>query len=286
MFWPILALSTAFFESLKDLFSKRNLKSLDEYTVALVFRCSFIFLLPFLFLTKIPNLGDRFLLSLLSSVVINIITTILYMKALKQSDISKSVPLLAFTPLFLLITSPLLVREFPTFLGLIGIILIVFGSYVLNFNKRKENYLTPFKLLLSETGPRYMLIVAFLWSISSNIDKIGILNSSPLFWTVSNTSLMTAFFLPVVILRKKHSAKVIVKNLHFLVPIALFSALGLISQMTAFSLAQVSYVVSIKRASIVFSVLWGYLFFKEKEMKARMTSAIIMVIGVIFIALS
>lgn len=286
MLWPILAFSTAFFESLKDLFSKKNLKNLDEYTVALAFRCSFVFLLPFLFFTKIPNLGNKFLPSLLLSVILNIITTILYMKALKYSDISKSVPLLTFTPLFLLITSPLLVGEFPTFLGLIGIILIVFGSYILNFKKRNENYLTPFKLLLSETGPRYMLIVAFLWSISSNIDKIGVLNSSPLFWTISTTSFLAAFFLPIVLLRKKHSAKVVVKNLHFLIPISLVSALGLISQMTAISLTLVTYVVSIKRSSVVFSVLWGYLFFKEKELKTRMASAIIMTIGVLFITLS
>lgn len=208
------------------------------------------------------------------------------MKALKQSDISKSVPLLTFTPLFLLITSPLIVHEFPNFWGFIGIILIVFGSYVLNFNKRKGNYFAPFKLLLSETGPRYMLAVAFLWSISANIDKIGILNSSPLFWTISVTFLLTIFFLPIVLWRKKDNTKVIAKNLHFLIPVALASALGLISQMTAFSIAQVSYVVSIKRASVVFSVFWGYLFFKEKEIKTRIASAIIMVIGVIFITLS
>ena len=98
---------------------------------------------------------------------------IFYMKAIKASDLSITVPMLTFSPLFLLITSPLTLGEFPNLFGLFGILFIVAGSYMLNIKQRKEGWLVPFKALLSQNGPKFMLIVAFLWSISANFDKIG-----------------------------------------------------------------------------------------------------------------
>jgi drug/metabolite transporter (DMT)-like permease len=41
-----------------------------------------------------------------------------------------------------------MVGEFPTFFGLIGILLIVVGSYVLNINQKHKSYFAPFCALL------------------------------------------------------------------------------------------------------------------------------------------
>jgi uncharacterized membrane protein len=59
-----------------------------------------------------------------------------------------------------------------------------------------------------------------------------------------------------------------------------------IFQMTAINLTLVSYVISIKRTSVIMSVLFGYFIFKEKGLKERLTGTSIMVIGVLSIALS
>jgi len=56
--------------------------------------------------------------------------------------------------------------------------------------------------------------------------------------------------------------------------------------MLAINLTLVAYVISIKRLSIIFSVIFGFLLFKEKGFKERLTGAIIMVLGVILITLS
>lgn len=56
--------------------------------------------------------------------------------------------------------------------------------------------------------------------------------------------------------------------------------------MTAITLALVAYVISLKRLSTVFGVLWGKLLFKEKDFKDRLIGAVIMAAGVILIALS
>lgn len=286
MVWFIYAFFTAFFESVKDVFSKKGLENIDEYTVAWSLRFfSLPFLLPLLFLIDIPSPGDMFWTALFTGGSLNVVTTVLYMKAIKYSDLSVTVPMVAFTPLFLLITSPLIVGEFPSFSGLVGVLLIVMGSYVLNIKERKRGYLFPFKALLNEKGPKLMLVVAFIWSITSNIDKIGIQNSSPVFWVIAVNTFVATFLFPVVLTGSKKKLDYFSKHIKDLVPIGLFSAIALIFQMTAISLALVVYVISIKRTSTIMSVLWGTLIFKEKGIKERLSGAIIMVAGVLFITL-
>src|SRR3990167_6087725 len=197
MLWFIFSFLTAFFESLKDVFSKKSLKNIDEYVVSWSLRFFALpFLVPLLFFIEIPSLGNKFWLALLIGGSLNVITTILYMKAIKHSDLSITVPMVTFTPLFLLLTSPLIVGEFPSFFGLIGVLLIVAGSYTLNIKQRHEGYLAPFKALLKEKGPKLMLLVAFIWSITSIIDKIGVQNSSPIFWVIAINIFITLTLLP------------------------------------------------------------------------------------------
>ena len=262
MVWFIFAFLTAFFESMKDVFSKKGLKNIDEYIISWSLRFFTLpFLLPLLFFIKIPSLGDQFWSALVINGSLNLVVTILYMKAIKYSDLSITVPLVSFTPLFLLITSPLLVGEFPTIYGLIGILLIVFGSYMLNIKERNNGYLAPFKALLKEKGSKLMLIVAFLWSITANYDKIGVLNSSPLFWVISVNIFIAIFMFPIMMYKSRKKLYQIKTDFRALLPLGLFNALLFIFQMTAISLTLVAYVISIKRTSTLMSVLFGYLIF-------------------------
>ncbi len=287
MVWFIFAFLTAFFESLKDVFSKKGLKNIDEYIVSWSLRFFALpFLIPLLFFIEIPSLGSQFWIALLVGGSLNVITTILYMKAIKYSDLSITVPMVTFTPLFLLMTSPLIIGEFPNFLGLIGVLLIVLGSYTLNIKQRHEGYFAPFKALLKEKGPKLMLLVAFIWSITSNFDKIGVQNSSPIFWVIAVNIFITLVMLPIMLYKSQRSVQQISTSYKALLPIGLFSALTLIFQMTAINLTLVAYVISIKRTSAIMSVLFGYFIFKEKGIKERLIGAIIMIIGVLLITLS
>lgn len=287
MIWFVFAILTAFFESMKNLFSKKSLKDIDEYVAA--WSLSFFalpFLIPLLFFIKIPSLGTNFFPSLLIASFTGIIASILYMKAIKHSDLSITIPIVAFTPLFLLITSPLIVHEFPNAFGLLGVILIVIGSYVLNIKEKRKGYLKPFKALFKERGPKLMLIVALLWAIGTNYDKICVQNSSPIFYVIINL-LFDSLVLSIIMLYKsRKNLQQIRGNIKSLIPIGFSWALTMVFQMTAINLTLVSYVMSVKRLNIIFSVLIGYFVFKEKGIKERLAGAIIMVLGVILIALS
>ena len=188
------------------------------------------------------------------------------MKAIKQSALSLTVPLVALTPMFLLLTSPFMIGEFPDLSGVLGIVLIVIGSYVLNFNASSRGYFAPFRTLLQEPGPRLMLITAFLWSITA-------------------TSGMAIVLIPIMLYKSPRAIQQIPLVYKKLAPIGFFCALTVIFQMLAVSLTLVAHVIAIKRTSTVLSVLWGFLIFKETGLKERLLGASIMISGVLLISL-
>lgn len=286
MLWFVFALLTAFFDSMKQVFSKKSLKHIDEYAAAWALRFfAVVLLLPLLLFIEIPALGDRFWVALAVSGTLNAVNTVLYMRAIKVSDLSMTIPMITFTPLFLLVTSPIMVGEFPDASGIIGIFLIVLGSYVLNIKEKSRGYLAPFRALLKQEGPRLMLIVAFIWSITANLDKIGLENSSPMFWIIALEGFMSLLLFPVMLHRSGQGIKQIRTNLRTLAPVGFSSALMRIFQILAISLTLVAYVISVKRMSIIMSVVIGCMVFREKGIKERLPGAIIMVLGVLFITL-
>ncbi|MBI5065113.1 EamA family transporter [Candidatus Woesearchaeota archaeon] len=287
MLWLLFAFLSAFFDSLKDTFSKKSMQNVNEYISAWSLRVfSSLFLLPFIFFTKIPSLNKTFFLTLFASSFLNLGASIFYMKGLKYSDLSITTPMLTFSPLLLLMTSYLFLGEVPKLLGIAGVVLIFIGSYALNLKETSNGFLGPFKALLKEKGPRYMLCVAVIWSIAANFDKIGVLSSSPLVWSFSVNFFSTLAFFPIVFFHSKKNLKTFKDNIARLAPIGFSLALAVLFQMYAFQIALVAYVISVKRLSVVMGVLWGYLIFKEKNIKQRLVGVLIMLVGVILIALS
>ncbi len=259
---------------------------MDEYIVAWALNFFALpLLLPLLFFIEIPEITKGFWMAIFISGTLNIATAILYLKAIKLSDLSLVSPLATFTPLFLLITSPLIIGEFPTLFGLVGILLIVFGSYILNLKEKKKGVLAPFKALLNNKGARLMLLVAFIWSITSNFDKIGLQNSSPIFYGIAINIFITIGITPFIFLKSRKNIKQIPKNLKSLIPVGIFHGLMIAFHMIAISMTLVAYLISIKRTSAVLSVLFGSLIFKEKGLKERILGAVIMILGVLFITL-
>jgi uncharacterized membrane protein len=285
--WFLFSFISAFSESLKDVFSKKSLQNVDEYIAAIAIR---IFALPVFigvtFFTGIPELKPMFWMVLGISAVGNTIATIVFMKAIKLSDLSVSIPLIAFTPLFMIFTSPIMIGESYGALGILGIVFIVLGAYFLNMQKLSDNIWAPFKALYTEKGPRLMFLLAFIWSITSNIDKVGIVNSSPVFWSLAVNFCMVLLMIPVILKFSKKPSNQIVKNIRPLIAIGVFNGISSVFHMLAILTAQVAFVISIKRISGLFGVLFGYLFFKERNLRNRLLGAFVMIIGVIIIAFS
>ena len=287
MIWVVFAFMTALCESAKDVFSKRGLRIADVYVLTLAWAFfTLLFQLPLLAFIKIPMLDLRFWMFLVLAGTLNLAANLLYIKAIKSSDLSITVPIITFTPLFLILTSPLILREYPTFYSIIGIFLIVGGSYVLNLGEMKNNFFAPIQALVRNKGPRMMLFVALIWSVSANLDKMGVQMSTPLFWPIAMNAFITIVMTPVVFLGSKVEGEQLHKILKNFLAIGFCKTIGISCQMLAINLTLVAYVISIKRLSAVMTVLFGYLIFKERGIRERLMGAVIMVGGVLIITLS
>ncbi len=285
MHWAVLAFLTAFFESAKDVLGKRSLRSADPVLVAWAWRfCALPFLLPFVALTGVPPIGPDFGWALLVGGGLNVVTSIAYMRAIQLSDLSITVPMVAFTPLFLLVTSPLILGETPDARGILGVLLIVAGTYLMKVKERAAGLFAPFRALWREPGPRWMLAVALIWSITANVDKVGVQSSSPIFWSFAINLFIAAALLPVLLFTRR-SAPLSVRSAWGLLALGGAGALTTLCQMAAISVALVPYVISVKRTSIVLAVVWGWLLFAEQGVRERLGGAALMLAGVVLILL-
>jgi drug/metabolite transporter (DMT)-like permease len=284
MMWVIYALLTAVFNSLKNVSSKKGLRSLDEYVVSwFIYFLPAVFILFYFLFVEFPHFGPDFYPVLILDCILSVIATLLSMKALLKSDLSIVMPMTAFTPLFMLGTSYVMLGEFPDSAGCAGVVLIVVGTYFLNIKERRNGWIMPFKALVREDGPKLMLGAAFIWSITGGMDKIAVRNSSPVFFAMAENLLMAAILFPFAWKRICRQRNEIRKERFHLAAVGIFSALMTVFQMLAVSQALVVYVVAIKRLAILFSIILGGLIFKEKNIGPKLAGGAIMVLGVLLI---
>ncbi len=238
----------------------------------------------FLLRQGMPPIGDEFLKAALISVAVNMVGTTLHVKALSLSPLSLTMPFLAFTPLFMLVPSWVVLKEAPDALGITGIALIVVGGYAMHLDKIRGGFLAPLRAIASEKGSLLMLLVAAIWSISAVYDKVATVASSPSFYTTFFAAAFGLCYLPFLLfgLKKQRVQPGTVPRLFLL---GLFVAVMILSQFTALQMTVASYVISIKRAGMVLSVVFGYWFFKEKHLRARLTGAALMTLGVVVLSL-
>ncbi len=282
----MLSLLTALAVSSQDACVKKFFSGLSPAEMAVY---PMLYSLPFFtaaaLLVPIPPIGPDFLWCFLISIPLNGITFVLYMKALKISPLSLTVPYLAFTPVFIILTGYLFLDEIPNSRGILGILLICAGGYVLPIDPHQWHVLAPLQAVFREKGSRIMLFVAFVYSFTTVIGKKAIVNSSPLFFTM--TFYMVFNFLMILFFRvngtirlsefRKDGAKGMAAGL-------LLFFHGLFHGW-AISLTQAAYMISVKRLSVVISVLYGRFLFKEENMIFRLSGAVLMVAGTVLIML-
>ena len=284
MLWFPLSLVAAFSLATADALTKRYFGKQSPYEMGLI---RLTYTLPWLVITLFfipwPQLDRIFFICLACGLPLEALAFYSYMSAIKRSPLSLTLPFLAFTPILIILTGWLILGETITNIGIAGIVLIVIGSYFLNLSHIRTGIFSPFKAIFREPGSRLMLLVSFIYSLTSTIGKKAILHSSPSFFGVSYFILFTLLmlsFLPIIPNARKKA--LVQKPLPGLI-LGATMALMIFSHMLAISMVQAAYMISIKRTSLIFGVLYGALLFKEEKITERLTGAIIMIIGVFII---
>jgi len=279
----------AFGTSAYDIFGKKTLKETNEYFMVWVMSVFIVIMcIPIVIYSGIPIIDNSFWVALIICGSANSLTNILYLKAIKTKDLSVVIPIMAFSPIFVLVTANIILGEVPNVISIIGVFIIVFGSYFLNIKKAKIGIFKPFSILLKDKESRLMLLIGFIYSITASYSKIGIQSSSPIFWLMTTTAYITIITFPLIVIEFNKNEGYRIFSLSIMKKILICSSMrfcALFSQMIALNLMLVSHVISIKRFSIVFSVIIGSLIFKEKNIKERTLGMLIMVLGVLLMTL-
>jgi uncharacterized membrane protein len=307
MLWVLLAITGAISNAAYYIIIKNQITSHNpRIMTSLGFLFAGILLLVISAARGFPVIGPEYYGAVVISGILNVIGLSLIFRAMESSDLSLSMPMLSFTPVFLVGTSFLLLHEVPSVAGIAGICIIVSGSYVLNISAEHEHFLDPVRSMVQNRGSWFMLIVAFLFAASINEDKIAMLNSDPVFGMAFTLLIISGAFAVIVAISRKSAGYssllytwqetalfdngpgIVFPLRPYLVP-AILTGIFISTECVAINIAytfQIApYVIAIKRLSIIFMVLYGTILCAENEIRSRLLGSVLMVGGAVIILL-
>ncbi len=283
MLWAFLSIISGLGDAIMFAVMKKLKGANNSAVVWMQFAVASPFLAVFLYFDYPQRINaDVYWIGVLSGILL-LLSSYLLVKAAQVSKLSASMPLLSFTPLFLILTSYFMLNEIPTKSGFFGILLIVLGAYIIHIKSHQKGFLAPFKVLVEDKGSFYILIVAFMWSVTANLFKQGIIDSNPIFFSMIVYAFISVILLPIVF--TKQNIRDIKSNFHMLIFLGLVSAFVVTTASYSMLVAIVPYVIALKRSSVIFAIFLGYFLFKEKGIKNALAGTIIMLIGGLLITL-
>ena len=194
-------------------------------------------------------------------------------KALSSGELSSVAPINSYKPIIALIFGMILLNEYPQFLDLIGIGLILFGTLLLA--KAKIFY---------TKATLYRFIALVLLGIEAIFIKKVILltdiNSTFFYWVMIGL-IFSAFFAITI----KQPLKIKKENLKFQMLLVILVALMQYTTNYIFLKMNVAYALALFQLSAILSVFLGVNIFKESGFLKKIIASIIMLIGAVIIIL-
>ncbi len=206
-------------------------------------------------------------------------------KALHKGELSVLGPINAFKIVIGIIAGAFLLSEIPNMWGLLGVGLIIYGSYfVLDTTTERFSF-----ALLKKSEIQFRIWAMVLTAIEAVFVKKVILASSPIIAFVS-WCWFGAFFSLLVLLVyrvKLHNEIKRIRTTQIWQYLLLISCIGTMQLTTnyTFNHMKVGYALSLFQLSIIISVLLGYKFFKEQDIRKKIIGSAIMILGTILIIL-
>ncbi|MBU1036534.1 EamA family transporter [Patescibacteria group bacterium] len=284
------AIIAASFFGIIELF-KKHLTTNKKLALLTVLVGQFIFATFFIIILTVSQkqftLNPQTLIIAFIAALIGSGATYLHLKAITIEDFSLTLPFLSFTFIFLVPVEFIFFKQVPSNLALIGIVVIIFGTFWLGSQEQKEKNL---KWRLGK-GSQIMILVAFLYSIWGNLDKAGTLSSSSLGYLLWLNIIIIIFYL--IIYQFSRNSKNLSSNLWlglknnwlwFLI-IGFINSLAAWLLMNAYSTILVNYTISIKRTGLLIPIILGSLLFKEKNLLKRLPGILMMLSGAVIIVI-
>lgn len=230
-------------------------------------------------------------------------------RARENADVSLTAPISGMTP-GMVTAVALMLGEYPSVQGVAGIILIALGTYIHGQENAKTwgDYLRPLaylflpsnfsqlaesereQLLRNREALRFAYLAASCGTFGLICDGLIARNGSVAVGFIVYSLILSTTFLFLFLKKERTTRNVQAENTTS--PLAkgllgltgIFFGLHILFVMTAFRLAPIAYVGSLKRLSIVSSILFAYVFLKEKKAMKRLLPAAIITAGAILLA--
>ncbi len=235
-----------------------------------------VFALPLFFLLYFKSLNAEIFIWAATGGIFGALGNAFLISALKNGELSILGPVNSYKAIVGLVFGVFIIKELPGTESIIGIILIIFGSYFV-FDTTKEGF--SFALFKRKDIQHRFYALIFTGLEAVFIKKVIMLSDvfcSFLLWVIFGCVFS---FLLLKVGRKK-------VDICSLKPFAGLSVLVLVMQLTtnyAFIKLPVASALSLFQLSNILNVFLGYKIFNEKHLLKKLTGSIIMIIGSIII---
>ena len=244
---------------------------------------------------RVPQIDALFVVALLASVALNWAATLLSTHALAKADASLVSPLLTFNPAFTLLIAWVTLGETPGLRQTIGVVVVLFGSYLLEVEEARTGFFAPIRVLLAQPGTILAIVASALWGTTTVLEKLSIDHMTP--HSGPMVALLGTFLL--VLLLTPGAFRVSRENelaqpqrgfrglrAH---PRALWAAILLagvapLFGFTAIALGLVGYVTTLFKLSAILTIIWARLFLDEGKLGSRLLGASVMILGGVLVA--
>ncbi len=288
MLWILLAFACGFFTATQGAVAK---KVMDGTNYLLVTWAASLFSLPFFgtyLLVRsepLPTITPIVIFYLALGGALLVAAVSLYFKALRVGELSRDIPLLSLTPVMMMATSYVMLDQQVSLQGALSIVVVVVGCLLLQ-RAPGRSFVDMLRAFVYEPGSRLMLMVALIWSITANIDKLCMNEIGPTYYPALANVTITLFFIPLLVITKTPVKRAAVQLWKPLVLIGIIQVLMNVSQMAAVHVApHVAYVITLKRGGLLLSgLLWGAMLFHERNTGWRLAGSVVIMLGLLLLA--
>ena len=283
MTWLALSLLSAFAFASADAATKRFFSDVDVWETAVVrFVMSGMIMLPWVVTRVEIPVAWQFWVWLSFLVPLDILAVYLYIRAITTAPLSHTLPYLALSPVFTALSSWLLLDEAVSLYGLFGIVLISLGAYLLNTDPAewRRDRLAPLRFIATETGPRLMLGVAMIFSITSTLGKGAVQYMPGIEFGPFYAAVLAGATLCVVLARHGRAFTIVHRRPIGTALVSGAMAIMFVAHFIAVELVEVAYMIAVKRCSLLFGLIYGAVLFRERMLGQNMFAGGIMLVGV------
>lgn len=283
--WVLFAFASAFFAGVTSILAKIGVKDVDSHVatairtiIVLIFSWIMVFIIGSQ--STIVNIDGKTFLFLILSGLSTGGSWLCYFKALQLGDVNKVVPIDKSSTILTMILAFIFLNEKITINMVIGMIGIAIGTYLIIQKKEKAE-----KIVKGKAWLIYALLSALFASLTSILGKVGIENVESNLGTAIRTIVVLVMAWIIVFATKKQRdiKKIDKRSLIFLILSGVATGASWLCYYKALQDGLASIVVPIDKLSILVTVLFAYIFLKEKLSKKSLLGLILIVVGTLLL---